>query len=253
MGRTWNSHRIVKTRVDALDWGQAVGQVLDWARQRESRYVCVANVHMVMEAYDHPDFADVVNSADLVVPDGMPLVWVLRWKGEKSQPRLYGPHLTYRLCRAAAEHGVSVGFYGGRPHTLTLLLKYLRHEFPHLKISYAYSPPFRPLTVEEDKKVVADIQNSGTQILFVGLGCPKQERWMASHRGRISAVMLGVGMAFDTLAGTKPKPPAIMQKLGLEWLFRLSVEPRRLWRRYVYHNPRFIFLLLREWAKGGHS
>lgn len=238
--------QVLGMRVDATSYADAIMRVLDWARARESRYVCVANVHMAMEAYDNPEFRRIVNAADLVTPDGMPLVWVLRRLGIRDQKRVYGPELTLRLCQAAAREGLSVGFLGGTSETLERLVANLKTRVPGLKVRYAYSPPFRPLTPEEDRRVVEAINATGVRILFVGLGCPKQERWMASHKGRVQAVMLGVGAAFDLHAGRVPQAPSWMQEAGLEWLFRLLVEPRRLWRRYVKHNPRFLILVMMQ-------
>lgn len=233
-------------RVDATSYADATGRVLAWARAGESRYVCVATVHMVMEAYDDPSFRRVVNDGDLVTPDGMPLVWMLRALGVRGQERVYGPDLTLHVCRAAALGSVPVGFYGGHPDALDSLLRNLRTRFPQLQVAYAFSPPFRPLTQEEDARVVEEINSSGARILFVGLGCPKQERWMAAHRGRVRSVMLGVGAAFDFHAGRVRQAPRWMQSAGLEWLFRLAMEPRRLWRRYAKHNPRFAVLALAQ-------
>lgn len=240
-------HRyIVGMRVDAPHHEEAAGRILSWARNGESRYVCVGTVHMVMEANDDPSFRRVVNEADLVTPDGMPLVWGLRLLGVGGASRVPGSDLTPVVCRAAAEEGVPVGFYGGTPQTLERLVARLRTDIPALRIAYAYSPPFRPSSDDEEARQVEAIVASGCRVLFVGLGCPKQERWMARMQGRIPAVMLGVGAAFDFLAGTKRKAPTWMQRAGLEWLFRLAEEPRRLWRRYLLNNPRFLMLFSRQ-------
>ena len=222
--------------------------ILDWAIQQESKFVIAANVHVVMEAYDSPEFREVVNQADLVTPDGMPLVWLLRFKGHPHQQRVYGPTLMLHILEMAAREGIPVGFYGGKPDVLELLAQKMQQKFQGLKIVYSYSPPFRPLTTLEDENIVSKVQESGARILFVGLGCPKQERWMAAHRGHIPAVMVGVGAAFDFHAGVIRQAPAWMQRAGLEWLFRLMQEPARLWRRYLYNNPRFLVLALAELA-----
>lgn len=240
-------HRyVLGMRVDMTSYGDATRRVLAWAKKSESRYVCVANVHMTMEAYDSSEFRQIVNTSDLVTPDGMPLVWMLRRLGIPDQERVYGPELVLRVCEAAAREGVRIGFYGGAPEALEGLVESLRARFPGLKVAYAHSPPFRPLTPEEDAQIVEEINASGARILFVGLGCPKQERWMAAHKGRVQAVMIGVGAAFDFHAGRLPQAPAWMQRAGLEWLFRLLTEPRRLWRRYARHNPRFVILALMQ-------
>jgi N-acetylglucosaminyldiphosphoundecaprenol N-acetyl-beta-D-mannosaminyltransferase len=194
-----------------------------------------------MEARDREDVREAVNGADLVTPDGMPLVWLLRHRDVAGQTRVYGPNLTVQLCEAAAGSGVPVGFYGGRPDAVARLIERLTTDFPDLRVTYAASPPFRELSLDEDEQVTAAINASKTRVLFVGLGCPKQERWMAAHRGRIRSVMLGVGAAFDFVSGMKAQAPIWMQSAGLEWLFRLATEPRRLCRRYVIGNTRFLF------------
>jgi len=240
------SKYVLGMRVDATSYADTSQRVLEWATRGDSRYVCVANVHMTMESYDATNFRHIVNSADLVTPDGMPLVWMLRRLGVPDQGRVAGPELLPRICKVAAQKGIPVGFYGGTDATLAALKHRLLRRFPGLKVAYAYSPPFRPLTEKEDERVVQEINSSGARILFVGLGCPKQERWMAEHKGRVRAVMLGVGAAFDFHAGKVPQAPAWMQRMGLEWLFRLVMEPRRLWQRYAKHNPRFVVLALMQ-------
>lgn len=234
---------ILGTRVDGTSYSDATLRILGWALAGKSRSVYAANVHTVMEAYDHPAFRAMVNECDLVTPDGMPLVWSLRWHGIRGASRVYGPDLTPYVLKAAEEQGVAVGFFGGSREVLALLLKRVKADFPLLQIAYQEAPPFRALTDEEDAHVVRSIEESDARILFVGLGCPKQERWIAEHRGRIPAVMLGVGAAFDFLAGCKPQAPRWMQSAGLEWVFRLVTEPRRLWKRYTKHNPRFVWLM----------
>lgn len=240
------SRWVLGMRVDHTSYADATRRCLAWAKAGESRYVCVSTVHMVMESYDAPAFRQVVNGADLVTPDGMPLVWALRLLGVKGATRTYGPALTPALLAEAAREGIRVGFYGGTEESLAQLLRVVHERYPGIQVSFAYSPPFRPLTPDEDEWVTQGLNRSGTQILFVGIGCPKQERWMAAHRGRVQAVMLGVGAAFDFLIGAKPQAPPLMQSLGLEWLFRLITEPRRLWRRYLKHNPRFLLFFLMQ-------
>ncbi len=250
-GRTARGSRsILGMRVDASTYEEASDLVIAWARAGESRSVCVGTVHMVMETRDDPAFREAVNGADLVTSDGMPLVWGLRLLGIPGAERVYGPDLTPIVCRKAAAEGIPVGFHGGSPETLARLLARVRADHPGLEIAHAESPPFGDLTPERLADEARRIEASGAQIVFVGLGCPKQERWMAAQRGRIPAVMLGVGAAFDFLAGTKRQAPRLLQRAGLEWAFRLAAEPRRLWRRYLRNNPRFVALfaaqLLRE-------
>jgi N-acetylglucosaminyldiphosphoundecaprenol N-acetyl-beta-D-mannosaminyltransferase len=235
---------IIGIHLDSTIYSLATKMILGWSFQHESRIVFAANVHMLMEARDSPGFKSVINSADLVTPDGMPLVWMMRLKGQKDQQRVYGPTLMLHVLEAAAREAVPVGFYGSSPEVLQSLSARLQAQFPNLKIVYSFSPPFREINQEEDGQIIENIHTSGACILFVGLGCPKQENWMAEHRGKINAVMLGVGAAFDFHAGVKSQAPSWMQKIGLEWLYRLVTEPRRLWRRYLYHNPRFVFLAI---------
>ncbi len=223
--------KILDVSVDSTDYVRAVARLLGWARNAESRYVCAANVHMLMEAYDSPEFLKVVNKADLVAPDGMPLVWMLRFKGYPNQQRVYGPTLMLYVLEAASRENIPVGFYGSSPEVLQSLLVRMQDRFPKLKIAYSVSPSFHEISQGEDADIVKQITASSARILFVGLGCPKQEEWMADHRGKVNAVMIGVGAAFDFHAGLKSQAPAWMQKIGLEWFYRLVTEPRRLWRR----------------------
>jgi len=234
--------RVLDMETDLVSLPEVTDTVLTWARNRESRYVCVANVHMCMECVDHPSFRKVVNDADLTVPDGRPLVWMQYLLGYHHAQQVRGSDLVRALCTAAEKSGVSVGFYGGAPEVLDRFVAVLNTRFPNLQIAFCHAPPFRPLSEEELAADVERINNSGVDILFVGLGCPKQERWMAQQKGSVQAVMLGVGAAFDFLAGVKPHAPRWIQVAGLEWLFRLMCEPKRLWRRYLLLNPRFILL-----------
>jgi N-acetylglucosaminyldiphosphoundecaprenol N-acetyl-beta-D-mannosaminyltransferase len=236
------SRFILGMRVDATTYPDASRRILDWAREGRSRYVCVATVNNVMESHDHPSFRRVMNEADLVTADGMPLVWALRLLGVGHAERVYGPELTPVILRRAEADGIPVGFYGGAPAALAELEAWVQSRFPRLQVVYRYSPPFRPLSSEEDERIVAEIAASGARLVLVGLGCPKQERWMAAHRGSVPAVMVGIGAAFDFLTGRKRRAPRLMQRMGLEWLFRMITEPRRLWRRYLHHNPRFLAL-----------
>jgi len=239
-------HYILGMRVDATSYADATWQIIEWSRKRQSRYVCVANVHMIMVAHNDAEFKKVVNDADLVTPDGMPLVWLLRKAGFNSQQRVYGPTLTLSICEALAKEKIPVGFYGGSPDALKKLVSNMKDRFPGLDVSYACSPPFRDLTADEDRQIMENIKASRVKVLFVGLGCPRQERWMAEHRDRIHAVMAGVGAAFDFHAGMVRQAPLWLQNAGLEWLFRLIMEPRRLWKRYLVTNTKFIWLLIRS-------
>jgi N-acetylglucosaminyldiphosphoundecaprenol N-acetyl-beta-D-mannosaminyltransferase len=244
--RPVEARRIVGMRVDATSYTHAAEEILRWAHLGESRYVCVATVNNVIEAHDDPGYGAVMEGADLVTPDGMPLVWGLRLLGVPGATRVYGPDLTPVICERAAEQGIPVGFYGGAEDVLRELTANLSRRFPGLEIVYQSSPPFRPLTPDEEWRTVDGVNRSGARILLVGLGAPKQERWMAAHKDKVNVVMLGVGAAFDFLAGKKQQAPRFLQNLGLEWLYRLLHEPRRLWRRYLCRNPKFVALFVAQ-------
>ena len=239
--------KILGVNVANSNYAEVVDNCLAWADKSESKAVFFANVHVVMEAFDDVTFREQLNAADMVNPDGMPLVWALRGLGEPKATRVYGPDATQVLLCAAEASRTPIGFLGGSQTTLDHLLIEVRRKHPALNIVYSLSPPFRRLSKAEDDTIVAGIASSNVRMLFVGLGCPKQERWIMDHLGRVPAVMLGVGAAFDFLAGSKPQAPRWMMRGGLEWAFRLASEPRRLFGRYLKHNPRFIALVLYQW------
>jgi N-acetylglucosaminyldiphosphoundecaprenol N-acetyl-beta-D-mannosaminyltransferase len=242
------SREILGMRVDATSYEDASRRVLQLAHQARSAYVCVSTVHMVMESFDSDAFRQVVNGAELITPDGVPLVWALKAMGVRNSSRVYGPTLMPHVVERAAREDVPIGLYGGTPESLNAFAEVLKARYPKIKIVCQIAPPFRPLTAEEDKEVTQEIVDSGARILFVGIGCPKQEKWMAAHKERIPAVMLGVGAAFDFLTGRVRQAPRWMQAVGLEWAFRLAMEPRRLWKRYAKHNPRFVYFFLLQLA-----
>ena len=239
---TFGSRYILGMRVDASNYDKAASRIVEWGRRRESRYVCIAAVNNVVEAHKRPEYREIMNQSDFTTSDGMPLVWGLRKLGIPEATRVYGPDLTPVICEHAARAGVGVGFYGGTPEVLDDLVSSLIKRFPALRVTYRWAPPFRPLTDEEEAEFVNAVNESGTGVLLVGLGAPKQEQLMARLRGEIAATMVGVGAAFDFLAGKKRQSPPWMQRAGLEWLFRLVTEPKRLWRRYLLGNPRFAVL-----------
>lgn len=231
---------ILGTRIDATSYEDATRKIISLAKEGESCYVCAANVHMVMEAFDDPEFMQIVNGAVLVTPDGMPLVWGLRKLKIETAIRVYGPTLTLHVCESAANSDIPVALYGGTEESLAAFTAFLHDRFPGIRVVCGIAPPFRPLTVEEDDAYTRQIIASGARILLVGIGCPKQERWMAEHTAKIPAVMLGVGAAFDFHSGRVKQAPTLLQGMGFEWLYRLCMEPRRLWKRYLKHNPRFV-------------
>ncbi len=228
--------------------------VLDWMQQTIAAdgraYVTAAAVNLVMCAREDAQVREAVLGATLAVPDGQPLVWALRALGHARATRVYGPDLMAGFCARAASMGAPVYLYGGRsPQALAQLTERLSERFPGLRIVGGFSPPFRELTAEERERVVAEIDGSGAQVVWVGTGQPKQERWMHEMRPRLSAPLLvGVGAAFDFHAGLVPQAPGWMQRNGLEWVYRLWREPRRLWRRYARYNPLFIAGFARQYA-----
>ncbi len=234
---------VIKMEVDVTSIEKVVKQIVSWRVSKEGGYVCVSNVHMCMEVLDNPEFMSVVNDSDLTVPDGKPIAVAQKLLGHKEAQQVRGMDLTLALCRAAQTSGLSVGFFGATNPILNRLKHALVNSYPGLKIAYTCAPPFSAISSKEDAAFVQGINDSGVDILFVGLGCPKQETWMAEHKGRVSCVMLGVGAAFDFVAGSKKNAPMWMQSLGLEWMYRLASEPKRLWKRYLKHNPRFVWYL----------
>ncbi len=224
----------------------AVDRVIDLGMVGQGAFVCVSNVHMCMEVFDKPDYAAVVNGSDLTVADGKPISIAQRALGYKDAQQVRGEDLTLELCKVAEDQGFSVGFFGATDELLDQLQSVLKARFQKLEIAYSFAPPFRPITDDEDETYIQAINASGVSVLFVGLGCPKQEIWMAEHKDKLSCVMLGVGAAFDFIAGNKKNAPRWMQKMGLEWLFRLGSEPRRLWKRYLKNNPRFVWYFVQQ-------
>ena len=214
-------------------------------------YLCVAATHTVMAAQEDPGLYEAVCASDFTVPDGQPLVWALNLLGHSVADRVYGPELMDRACARAARSGQRLYLYGGRNQgALAQLARVLRLRHPGLQIVGGHVPPFRELTDAEEDAVAADIRRSGADVVWVGIGVPKQEKWMARMRHRVGApVLIGVGAAFDFHAGLIPQAPGWMQRLGLEWLFRLAQEPRRLWRRYLRYNPRFVVGFVRQYLR----
>jgi N-acetylglucosaminyldiphosphoundecaprenol N-acetyl-beta-D-mannosaminyltransferase len=239
------SQSILGMRVDNLTYS-----VLKMIGKGRRGMICVANVHMIMEAYDDPVFREMVNGADFVTADGMPLVWVQRFLGDKKAERVYGPQLMENLLEAAVKNSIPVGLLGSKPEILDRLLQRIQAKYPTISVVYVFSPPFQQLVPQEENPIIDRINDSGVRLLFVGLGCPKQEKWMAMNGKKINAVVVGVGAAFDFLSGSKAQAPLWMRRSGLEWLFRLLSEPRRLWRRYLYNNPRFVWHVSRQLIRG---
>jgi N-acetylglucosaminyldiphosphoundecaprenol N-acetyl-beta-D-mannosaminyltransferase len=242
---------VLDSHIDAIKWEDAISRMVSWASQRQSRYVTLCNVHSVVTASKCAAHNKVLAQADLTLPDGAPIAWALRREGFSQQQRINGPDLTWRYLAVAERLGQSVFFYGSSEDTLNKLRSRIEKQFPKLRIAGMVPPPFRELTPEEDQAHVDQINRSGAHVLFVGLGCPKQEAWMASHRGRVQAVMVGVGAAFDYHAGTIRRAPPWLQRMGMEWAFRMMCEPRRLIGRYASTNSVFVFRMLKSFIAGG--
>lgn len=240
-----NGKMILGCFINAGSWDSTINLIHRWGAARESRYVCICNVHSLVTARHDEVFRNALINADMATPDGMPVTWMLRQMGFPDQQRINGPDLMWNYCELAERMNESIFLYGSTQKTLDNLQRRLNISFPKLVIAGSYSPPFRTLSSEEDAEITDRINSSGAQVVFVSLGCPKQELWMQAHRGKINAVMVGVGAAFDYHAGTIKRAPLWMQHHGLEWLHRLYSEPRRLWKRYMVTNS--IFIIAAGW------
>lgn len=241
---------ILGVGVSVVSMPRAVETISDWIRSGHKTYVCVANTHLVTECQRDSQLKRIHNQAGMVTPDGMPLVWISHLSGHKQVQRVYGPDLLLAMCKAGLSCGLGHYFYGGAPGVCELLAARLRTQFPDLRIVGTHSPPFRQLSDAELEQDLDRINASNADIVWVGLGAPKQEQWMATHRDHLTAsVLIGVGAAFDFHAGVKKQAPRWMQRHGLEWLFRLACEPRRLWKRYAINNSLFAFYTMMEWLR----
>ncbi|MCM1161411.1 MAG: WecB/TagA/CpsF family glycosyltransferase [Roseburia sp.] len=233
---------ILKVNIAVTNMKETVQYITKHIQELKGKYICVSNVHTTVMAYEDEHYRTVQNGAALALPDGKPLSVVSRKRGFKEAQRVTGPDLMLELFQKPFRHY----FYGGKEETLSILEKKLREKYPDIQIAGMYSPPFRPLSKEEDREAVDNINASGADILWVGLGAPKQENWMYDHQNQVNALMIGVGAGFDYHAGIIKRAPVWMQKCSLEWLYRLFQDPRRLWKRYVSTNGRFLWLLLRK-------
>lgn len=236
---------VLGVKVSAITIPMALAIIDEWIKTGQHHYITITGVHGVIESQRSPEIRAIHNAAGLVTPDGMPLVWANHLQGFRFVERVYGPDLMLAVCDASRTTGYRHFLYGGAEGVPELLAEKLTARFPHLQIAGMYSPPFRALSPEEDDEICDMINASGADVVWVGLSTPKQEHWMAAHVNRLdAAVMVGVGAAFDFHAGLKRQAPHWMQRSGLEWLYRLLSEPRRLSRRYLINNPLFIYLAL---------
>lgn len=251
--RGWPAKRpVLGIGISVTTYDEAVDAVVAAARRGAGGVVDAASVHAVVEAARDPALNRKVNSFDLVTPDGQPVRWALNLLHRaRLGDRVYGPELMLRLCRRAADEGLGIYLYGSTPPVIARLRENLAARFPGLRIVGAESPPFRRLTAEEDREMVARVNRSGARLVFLGLGCPRQDEFAFAHRHLLEGVQVCVGAAFDFHAGTKPMAPAWMQRRGLEWVFRLACEPRRLWRRYAVTNSIFVARLSLELLRRG--
>jgi N-acetylglucosaminyldiphosphoundecaprenol N-acetyl-beta-D-mannosaminyltransferase len=238
---------LLGVNISRVDRDSAVRHICEWVGQKQRSYVCVAPVATLVDARRDPLYAAAVNAAGMVTPDGMPVVWLARSKGCKDIARTYGPDLMLDVCNHGQSLGLRHFFYGGMEGTLQKLLQKLKGSYPQILIAGSYAPPFKEQVWQEDKEIVDRINRSGADIVWVGLGSPKQDFWMQLHRPLLDApVIVGAGAAFDFCSGVKPQAPRWMQGCGLEWFFRLCCEPGRLWKRYLIGNSLFLFYLLKD-------
>ena len=238
--------KVIGSSVTALPFDTQMNVIVGWAKKRLSKMVCVANAHMLVEAHWNPEFAEVLENADIVTSDGMPIVWMMKLLGVRSQERVAGMDILMELCRLSVQENLKVYFVGCQQSVLDRMRARLEIDFPKLAVAGMEPLPFRPMTTEEEDDVLAHIQTSGANLVFVSLGCPKQEKWMAQHRSRVNAVMIGLGGAFPVYGGIKKWAPRWVREAGLEWAYRLMQEPRRLAKRYGETNQAFLWLSLKQ-------
>lgn len=244
--KVYQKLNVIDSPVTAIPFESQINLILDWATSKASKFVCVANTHMLVEAYWHPEFAAILKNADLVTPDGMPLVWMLRLLGARTQNRVAGIDILLSLCKLAPLKNASIFFLGSESPILEKMRERLTCDFPNLKIAGMEPLPFRPLTRAEDEALIERIHHSGAGIVLIALGCPKQEYWMQQHQGKIRAVTIGLGGAFPVYAGDQKRAPHWLRFAGGEWLYRLLQEPLRLSSRYGKTIPVFALLALRQ-------
>jgi len=241
---------ILGVRINAISLSEAVGEMASWIDSRSRHYVNICTVHTVMECNQNPTLRNIVNNSGISTPDGMPLVWLCRYHGYSYVTRVYGPDLMLALCRHSISRGYKHFFYGGADGVAQELAIELEKRYPGLQVTGTHSPPFSEAGEMEDPEVIERINSTTPDVVWVGLGTPKQDYWVARHRPYLNAsVLIAVGAAFDFHTGRVKQAPEWMMRTGLEWLFRFCMEPRRLWRRYLYNNPRFLGLIAMQLLK----
>lgn len=241
---------VLGTPVGHWTYITAIERIVDLGRRRIGSTVAACNVHMIMTAHRDADFRRCLAEFELVIPDSQPVRWAVNLLGNAGlKETVAGMELVLKLCEVARDQGLGIFLYGSYPERVTRLGENLQRWYPGLRVVGVQPSRFRPLTVEEDREDIDRMNDSGAHIVLVGMGCPRQERWASEHRASVKAVMVCVGGAFDVHSGVVPRAPTWMRQSGLEWVYRLSREPRRMWRRYIYNNPAFLFLLSGAWIK----
>jgi len=237
-----NRKYVLNSSISTGSYQEFINEIFSLVNFKIPSYVCFANVHMVVEGHKDSEFQNIINNANIVAPDGKPISLFLKYFSNLKQDRVCGMDILPDLLKQAAQTGKSVFFYGSTPSLLTRITKKANLEYPTLKVSGSYSPPFKNLSDEENNIALSKINDTSPDLVFVALGCPKQEKWMAANRNKIGACLLGVGQAFNVYAGVEKRLPVWMRNLSLEWMYRLYLEPQRLWKRYLVTNSYFLLL-----------
>jgi len=237
--------KIINSFISIGEYNEFISSILQLSNKKKSSYICVSNVHMTIEVYKDEKFEKIVNHSNITTPDGMPLAKAIKLLYSVNQERVAGMDLMPDLMKKSEEVGKSIFLYGSTDEVLNIIKRKAQKEFPALKLE-TYSPPFRELNDIEKNEIIHKINDFNPDFVFVALGCPKQEKWMAEHKGKINSCMIGLGGALEVYAGVKNRSPKWMQNNSLEWLYRLIQDPKRLWKRYLYTNSLFIILLLKQ-------
>jgi N-acetylglucosaminyldiphosphoundecaprenol N-acetyl-beta-D-mannosaminyltransferase len=241
--------KILSFYIDIISIKDLINSVKSFLLLKKGHYICVSNVHQCIEAQDNNKFSEVINNADLAIPDGRTIYWALKLLGHKDAKHLPGYYVTKKLCEFASENNVSIGFYGGENDALNMCVLNLKNEYKKLIINYVYSPPYRILNREEKKEIIKNIRSSNVDTLFVCLGCPKQENWMAEHKKDLQCISVGIGEAVNLISKKQKLAPKWIEKIGMRWITRLIAEPRRLFWRYFYTNSKFLYLFIKQYFK----
>lgn len=241
--------KVISLNISTYTYSETIDKIIELGKRSASAYCCFANTHMVIEAYDNPLFSDYVNQANIVSADGVPIVIVIKKIFNRKIERVAGMDMMPSILESASKANLSVFFFGSTNDILNKIEKNAKKLYPSLSIAGSFSPPFKKLSNEENENHIQLINDSGADIVFVALGCPKQEKWMAENTAKINAVLLGVGAAFPVFAGSVKRAPKWFRNMSLEWLYRLGQNPRRLFKRYLYTNTKFIYLMAKQLIK----